>query len=306
MRVCIVGCGAIGSICAAHLRALDGVEVWAYDTNKEQVQAIRSEGLHLTGVRDLHAEICATSDASSIPACDFGIIATKSFHTAAAIREAAPIFHDGVLCSLQNGIGGEEVLANHVPSILSGSTLVGGHIVAPGRVDFDTDGQTWVGPAEYGNASFEAACELATLLSRAGLLTQALEDPRGVKWSKLIFNSAANMVCALTRLPFFSMYSQTPLRELTRGLAKEGLAVAAAQNITLTFDPMEKLEMLYQDQVQHVPSTLTDVLHGRKTEVEVLSGTISRRGRELGILCPLNDTVLSLVGGLDLAACTKK
>ena len=31
MRICIVGCGAVGSLFAANLATLDDVEVWAYD-----------------------------------------------------------------------------------------------------------------------------------------------------------------------------------------------------------------------------------------------------------------------------------
>ncbi len=31
MKVCIVGCGAVGSLFAANLGTLDDVEVWAYD-----------------------------------------------------------------------------------------------------------------------------------------------------------------------------------------------------------------------------------------------------------------------------------
>ena len=31
MRICIVGCGAVGSLFAANLASLEDVEVWAYD-----------------------------------------------------------------------------------------------------------------------------------------------------------------------------------------------------------------------------------------------------------------------------------
>ena len=31
MRICIVGCGAVGSLFAANLATLDDVEVWAFD-----------------------------------------------------------------------------------------------------------------------------------------------------------------------------------------------------------------------------------------------------------------------------------
>jgi 2-dehydropantoate 2-reductase len=40
MKVCIIGCGAIGSLFGAHLAKLPDVEVWAYDPNREHVDAI--------------------------------------------------------------------------------------------------------------------------------------------------------------------------------------------------------------------------------------------------------------------------
>ena len=49
MRVCIVGCGAVGSLFAAHLAQADGVEVWAYDVVRPHVDAINRDGLRLTG-----------------------------------------------------------------------------------------------------------------------------------------------------------------------------------------------------------------------------------------------------------------
>jgi hypothetical protein len=48
-RVCIVGCGAIGSLYAAHLAQLPGLEVWAFDVSAEHVEAINRDGLRLTG-----------------------------------------------------------------------------------------------------------------------------------------------------------------------------------------------------------------------------------------------------------------
>ena len=49
MRVCIVGCGAVGSLFAANLANLDDVEVWAYDLSREHVDAINAGGLRLSG-----------------------------------------------------------------------------------------------------------------------------------------------------------------------------------------------------------------------------------------------------------------
>ena len=54
-RVCIVGCGAVGSLFAANLAQLDDVEVWAFDLNQAHVDAIEAHGLRLTGAGTVHA-----------------------------------------------------------------------------------------------------------------------------------------------------------------------------------------------------------------------------------------------------------
>ena len=81
MRVCIVGCGAVGSLFAANLGTLDDVEVWAYDLARDHVDAINRNGLRLTGAGEVVGKVRATSDAAELPECDFGIVATKAMHT---------------------------------------------------------------------------------------------------------------------------------------------------------------------------------------------------------------------------------
>ena len=75
MRVCIVGCGAVGSLFAANLAQLDQVEVWAYDLAQEHVDAINRDGLTLSGAGEVVGWPRATSDASELPECAFGIVA---------------------------------------------------------------------------------------------------------------------------------------------------------------------------------------------------------------------------------------
>ena len=86
MRVCIVGCGAVGSLFAANLATLDDVEVWAFDLYQAHVDAINANGLRLSGAGEVHARLHATSDAAALPPCDFGIVATKAMHADARDR----------------------------------------------------------------------------------------------------------------------------------------------------------------------------------------------------------------------------
>src|SRR5439155_7311854 len=96
----------------------------------------------------------ATSVATELPPCDFGIVATKAMHTDAAIAATAHAFAGGCVATVQNGIGNEEVLANHVERVIRGTTFPAGKILEPGVVQWDVKGDTTLGPFESQPAPF--------------------------------------------------------------------------------------------------------------------------------------------------------
>src|SRR5712691_3906446 len=102
VRVCVVGCGAVGSLFAANLGQLEDVEVWAYDLAREHVEAINRNGLQLSGAGEVVSRVRATADAGELPACDFGIVATKAMHTGAAVEATARVFAEGCVATVQN------------------------------------------------------------------------------------------------------------------------------------------------------------------------------------------------------------
>jgi 2-dehydropantoate 2-reductase len=301
MRVCIVGCGAVGSIFAANLALLDEVEVWAYDLAQEHVDAINAYGLRLSGAGEVVGELRATSNSGELPGCDFGIVATKAMHTEPAIAATAHAFADGAVCSVQNGIGNEETLAGHVSRVIRGTTFPAGRIVEPGHVQWDVKGDTTIGPFEPSPAPLEEVERLAEACTRAGLPTEAVADARGPQWRKLIFNAATNPVGALTGLTHGRVCEDPALRRLVSGLVDEGKAVAAAQQIVLDADPEELIDHAAKPEVayDHKSSMLQDVEARRETEIDYLNGGIARFGREHGVPTPLNEAILALVKGLE-------
>ena len=301
MRVCVVGCGAVGSLFAANLATLDDVEVWAYDLARDHVEAIERDGLRLTGAGEVHARLHATSDASELPPCDFGIVATKAMHTEPAIRATAHAFADGCVATVQNGIGNEEVLAAHVERVIRGTTFPAGKIVAPGVVQWDVKGDTTLGPFEPRPAPLDEIERLADACTRGGMPTEAVPDARGPQWRKVIFNAATNPLGALTGLTHGRVCERPPLRRLASQLVDEGKAVAAAQGIVLDADPEELIDHAARPDVayEHKASMLQDVEARRQTEIDYLNGGIARFGAELGVPTPLNETIWALVKGVE-------
>lgn len=299
MRVCIVSCGAIGSLFAAHLAKLKDVEVWAYEVNKAHVDAINAGGLRLSGFTELHTRPKASTDPAQIPPCEFGIVATKAQHTRAAIEATATVFRDAAVCSVQNGVGNEETIAQYVPRVMRGTTFPAGRIIEPGHVQQDTGGKTWIGPFEPKPASMAEVQALAAKLTESGMETLAMADARGAQWTKLIFNAATNPVGALTGLPHGVACDQPKLRQLISGLAAEGVAVAKALGITPDSDPEKLIDHAREVAYHHKASMLQDVLARRPTEIAALNGGIVRFGEETGVATPLNRAIQALIEGLE-------
>lgn len=306
MKVCVVGCGAIGGLYAAHLGRLDDVEVWVYDLNQAYVDAMNKNGLRLTGLSDFTAQVNARTNVADIPACDFGIVAAKTLHTRPAIEATAGIFRDGAVCSVQNGLGNEEIIADYVPRVILGTIFPAGHVTEPGVVNHDAGGKTWIGPFQDKPATMQEVDQLADAINRAGMECLSMEDARGAQWTKLIFNSASNAMAALTRLPHGVACDQPGVRKVMSELVKEGVAVADALGITLDSDPDELIDYGREKAYHHPPSMLQDVLAQRLTEVDALNGGIAQLGQEHGVPTPLNEAMAAIIKGLEASWTYKK
>jgi 2-dehydropantoate 2-reductase len=301
VRIAIVGCGAVGSLFAAHLAQLDDVEAWAFDLDSAHVQAINERGLRISGAGELVGRLRATTDAGDLPSCDYGIVAVKSMHTSAAMAASAHAFADGAVCSVQNGAGNEELIAEHVARVIRGTTFPAGHLIEPGHVGWDTKGDTQIGPFEPRPAPLEKVRELADACTRAGMPTLALEDARGAQWRKLVFNAASNAIGALTGLTHGRIAEHPSTRELAWAVMREGRAVADAQGIVLDMDPEELFDFAARKEVayDHKPSMLQDVEAGRETEIDFLNGAIVAFGERHGVKAPLNGALAALIKGIE-------
>ncbi len=300
-KVLIVGCGAIGSLFAAHLASGGEVEVYAFDTSQAHIDAINRNGLRLSGAAEIHVKLAkASTDATLLPVCDYGIVATKAIHTARAIQAAARCFdHNSAVCSVQNGAGNEELIAEQVKYVIRGTTFPAGHVAEPGHIGFDIKGDTWIGPFEPSNTPMERVEELAGFITRSGMNTIALADARGAQWTKLIFNAATNPVGALTRLHHGAASRFPPTGELFEALIQEGESVAKALGIELHGDPRALVAKGANAPGQHKASMLQDVLAQRTTEVDFMNGAIVKWGEKYGVPTPLNRAMWALIKGLE-------
>lgn len=297
-RICIIGCGSIGSLYAAHLARV--AEVWAFVRRPEHARALNEHGLHVTGGHEFHTHFRATHNPADLPKFDLGIVSCKCTQTAEALGPVAHLFDNGAILSAQNGLGAEEIIANLAKTyVIRGTTFMSGTRHDDTHVQYELDTATWLGPFEPTNTPFSLVKEAADLLIASGLKAVALEDARPAQWSKVIFNSSVNAVSALTELPHTLHYAQekefTDLGHLLHDLIEEGKRVAAGLGIQLYEDPWEMNKL--GAQTDHPPSMLYDIRNKLRTEVDFLGGAIAREAFRAGISAPLHTALYRLIKG---------
>jgi len=300
VKICIIGCGALGSVIAGHLARLEEVEVHAYDVSRDHTRAIAERGLRISGAADFVARLHATPLASEIPPCDFGIFATKSIHTRAAIEQTAHIFgNSSAVCSVQNGLGNEEIISERVRYVIRGAAGFGVHMEGPGHAVLEFNGDIWIGPFEPSGTPYAMVKQLAVMTNRAGLRFVPMRDARSAQWTKLVFNAAANPVGALTGLHHGAAARFAPTAALYETLLQEGEAVARALGIALHPDPRQISKEGAAAPTKRKASMLVDVLSRRPTEVDFINGAIADLGEKLGVPVPMNRALWQLIKGLE-------
>jgi 2-dehydropantoate 2-reductase len=301
-RVCIVGCGAIGSLYAAHLARV--AAVWALVRREDHARALNRDGLRVSGKHDFHVSLKATTQPVELPECELVIVATKATQVEQSIALAGSRFDKGAVISAQNGLGSEEIIAAHTRGqVIRGTTFMSGTKHSDTHVQYELDTPTWLGPFEPRQTPAAVVKDAGDLINASGLKAEALPDARPAQWSKLIFNASVNGVSALTGLPHsphFADEAQFPsLGHLLHELIEEGKAVAAAAGVKLHEDPWEMNKI--GAMTNHPPSMLYDIRRQLPTEIDFLSGAIAREAQRCGVAAPLHTSVYRLIKGKEAA-----
>ena len=298
MKIAIVGCGAMGSVYAG-LFASAGHEVWAIDRWREHVEAIRKNGLRLEGKSgDRTVKVNATTDARDAGACDLVILATKAMQVAPAAESVKALLgKDTPVLSVQNGLGGPDTAAGILGRERVMVGVVGGFgasMKGPGHAHHN--GMELVRLGEFGGPITPRLRKVEETWSGAGFKVKVFDDIDQLVWEKLICNCAYSGPCALAEYTIAQVMNDPDLARVSADCAAEGYAVAKAKGVKLGFDDPVAYVRDFGSRIPNArPSVLLDLMAGRKSEIDVINGSIPRVGKQYGVAAPVNDTVTALV-----------
>jgi 2-dehydropantoate 2-reductase len=298
VRIAVVGCGAMGSVYAG-LFAAAGHEVWAIDRWREHVEAIRARGLRLEGASgDRTVKLNATGDARDAGSCDLVILATKAGQVADAARSIESLLEKHtVVLSIQNGLGGPDTAASVLGDERVMVGVVGGFgasIKGPGHAHHN--GMELVRLGEPRGPITPRLERIADAWRGAGFRVKVFDDIAQLVWEKLICNCAYSGPCGLTEHTIGEVMSDRELARVSAACAQEAFAVAKKKGVRLGFDDPAAYVRDFGSKIPNArPSVLLDLMARRKSEIEVINGSIPRVGAEVGVPAPVNDTLTALV-----------
>ncbi|BEL02960.1 oxidoreductase [Actinoplanes sichuanensis] len=320
-RIAVIGAGAVGTVVAAA----------AVDAGHDVVVCARRPIDRLVveradSVREIDVPVLV--DPSEATEVDWVLLATKAQDAAGAAAWFGPLIGPSTtVVVLQNGVDHAERIGPLVPRgtrvlpalvYVAAESLGPGHVLhrmgaritvpgAPGtardgaRATFDEPSATIAGRrVTTSTGATDPADRFAALLDGSWLHVERVADFSTAAWRKLLTNVGANPVTSLTMKRMSVIQHEPAVRELTRALLDEAIAVGRAAGARLSDADLEHTLDIYDGFAgDDGTSMLYDRLAGRATEHELITGAVVRLGEQHGVPVPLNRAILALMHGVN-------
>lgn len=319
INILIVGAGAIGCLVGGQL-AVRGHKVTLLGRPK-LIKAVTDNGLHLQWpdgkTHIVHPTVIKTlSEHPNLAEVDLIFITVKSFDTATAVTGLAnALAPTARIISLQNGVGNEEILSEHLPNqpLVAGSITLPVSVPSVGTIQISKDKGSIALAAVLPQTNIT---DIKLALEQAHFRVSCYTDYQSLKWSKLLMNIMSNAASAILDLPPKEVLQYDNLFNLELEAMRETLAVMRAMKIKVVSLPSYPLTALAiglrwlpnpilrsilrpimaGGRGNKLPSLLLDLRQGRnQSEVDVLNKAVVIAGKSLGIKTPVNKGFWSIL-----------
>ncbi len=297
MDIAVMGAGGVGGYFGG-LLARAGHNV-TFIARGPHLEAIRSDGLRVESGNDGVFTVPgnATDDPTSVGPQELVLFAVKMYDNDAAIHAIAPLVGpDTIVLTLQNGIDNGERLVEvyGAERVMIGSAYLEGRISEPGVVTQGGPGAASFG--ERGTGISERGERLFAVFKDAGWRVDLLENMTGMLWKKFAYLSGSAGVCAASGCAYGELRTVPETRQAIEAAIAEALAVGEASGAPLEPDSLEwSMNALDNFPATGMASLAKDFAEGRPVELEGLTGTVIRMGRDLGVATPVNDALYAVL-----------
>jgi 2-dehydropantoate 2-reductase len=314
MKICVFGAGAVGGHVAAKLAA-GGHDV-SVVARGPHLEAMRDKGIALIHGADTIRGKVRTSD----PGLQDFVFVTLKANALGAFAEAAPrlVGKDTRVVFAQNGIPwwygiglskdrpappelsrldpqGKLKAALNTRHIVGAVVYSANEVREPGVIVNNVPSNNMLVVGQVDDSDPPQIQQLRALLSKADLYSPPTHDIRTAVWAKLVQNLSTAALCTLLGATVKEVRSDAALAELSKRLAAEARAVAAAHGVDPERAPTRPAGGQSSGAISHKPSMLQDYERGRPMEIDALLAAPLEFARAARVAAPTLETVVPLV-----------
>ena len=294
MTIIVLGAGAIGTLYGAWLSTTNDVTLVA---RRDHADRIARDGVRITGLEEATYRVRAVTEIDAIERDTVILLTTKVTGSAAALAPIVDLLRpDTTIVCLQNGLHSEDIVTRAIEGrclVVRGITHFGAIFAAPGVVALKATGYTLLAPSARSR-------DIAETLTRSRLDGRVSDAMKQEIWRKLIFNCVVNPLTAIGRMEV-GRISEERLDPVKALIVDECLDVARREGVTFDVDFVRVVNDTFRPS-RNLSSMHQDLLKGKPTEIDHLNGAVVDLGKTLGIPCPVNEALVTMIKALEKQA----
>lgn len=297
-NIYLSGLGAIGSTYAGMLSDMNP-ECIKIIASEDRIRLYNDNGVLINGKK---YEFKYINPGEKAEPADLILIAVKQHHLEQSIKDIRNfVGQNTIILSLLNGISSEEIIGREfgMDKMLY-SFCVGTDAVRTGtHTQYTKHGRIVFGEAvnEIKSQKVEA---VATVFKAAGIPYSIPVDMIRELWWKFMLNVGINQVSAILKAPYGIFHNVDEARDLMVLASKEVILLANKMGINLNDEDInEYIKIIKTLSPEGKTSMLQDIEAGRKTEVEIFSGTVIELGKKHYVQTPVNDILFKMIRALE-------
>jgi 2-dehydropantoate 2-reductase len=295
--VSVIGAGAVGGYYGARL-AQHGYAV--HFLMRGHSAAAREKGLRVhskDGDFSLAPDqIHVHHEPGTLPKSDLILVTIKTTANDKLPELIAPaVKADSAIVTMQNGLGNEELLAQHFGQnkILGGMAFVCINRTAPGEISHTDHGLIRLG--EFRGGPTERTRRIAEIFASSKIPCQVLDDLTHGRWEKLVWNVPFNGLGALLDLTTDRLIGSAEGMALVLPLMEEVIQTATGVGVHFPPDIIQQKIDHTRTMGPYKTSTQIDRQMGRPLEVEAIFGNPLRVAKSHHIATPALEMLYNML-----------
>lgn len=315
MRIALIGAGSLGTILGAYITKA-GYDITLVDTYADHVKALNEKGAHVVGTTDLVVPVkaCLPEDMDGI--YDLILYMTKQTYNDTAFAQMKPhVGPNTIIVTTQNGL--PEVAVADVfgeENVMGCPVGWGATFKGPGVSELTSDPEHCTFDLGRMDGKVDDKVMMVKEVLETMCHTEVLENLMGVRWTKVLINSAFSGMSTVMNCTFGEVAENPKGMLCLQHIANESIQVAKAAGIRM--EPMqgfkvdELLSFTNKKEMERTAvainklvtphhllraSMLQDLEHGRKCEIDAIDGVVCDMGARYGVATPVTQQVVDII-----------